>query len=83
MKSYTVEMADGSGLSEGYFDNDKAAFAWAISVLAQHGYEADKIVADYWQDLTPDSVRVLFWANEEASDDDTGANAIAHLVRAS
>ena len=82
MKSYTLEMADGSGLSEGYFDNDKAAFAWAISVLAQHGYEADKIVAGYWQDLTPDSVRVLFWADEETSKDDMGEKAIAQIVRA-
>ena len=82
MKSYTVEMADGSGLSEGYFANDKDAFVWAVSVLANHGYDENKIVYDYWQDLTPDSVRVLFWADEESSKDDMGEKAIAQIVRA-
>jgi hypothetical protein len=81
MKSYTVEMADGSGLSEGHFASDRDAVAWASSVLHRHGYASIDLVQSDWQSHTPDSVRMLFWADEESSDDDTGANAIAHLVR--
>jgi len=81
MKSYTLEMADGSGLSEGHFDSDKDAVAWAVSVLEQRGNEAAELVAGDWETRNPDSVRKLFWADEQSAEDDTGANAIAHLVK--
>ena len=82
MKSYTLEMADGSGLSEGFFGTDRDAIAWAVSVLEQRGCDAAELVAGDWETRSPDSVRQLFWANEATADDDTGANAIAHLVKA-
>lgn len=82
MKSYTLEMADGSGLSEGFFSNDQDAIAWAVSVLEQRGNDAGELVTGDWETRTPDSVRKLFWADEESADDDTGVNAIAHLVKA-
>jgi hypothetical protein len=82
MKSYTLEMADGSGLSEGFFNSDKDAVAWAVSVLEQRGYERVEMVAGDWETRTPDSVRRLFWADEESAEDDTGAKAIANLVKA-
>lgn len=81
MKSYTLEMADGSGLSEGHFNTDKDAVAWAVSVLEQQGNDAAELVAGDWETRTPDSLRKLFWADEESAEDDTGANAIAHLVK--
>jgi hypothetical protein len=82
MKSYTLEMADGSGLSEGHFSSDRDAVAWAVSVLEQRGNDAAELVTGDWETRNPDSVRKLFWANEESAEDDTGANAIAHLVKA-
>jgi hypothetical protein len=84
MKSYTLEMAGGSGLSEGFFAKDKEAIAWAVSVLEHLGNDAADLVAGDWETRTPDSVRKLFWADEESADGDTGAgaNAIAQLVKA-
>lgn len=81
MKSYTLEMADGSGLSEGFFETDSDAITWAVSVLEHRGCDAAELVAGDWETRAPDSVRKLFWANERTADDDTGANAIAHLVK--
>jgi hypothetical protein len=81
MKSYTLEMADGSGLSEGHFNSDKDAVAWAVSVLEQRGNDAAELVTGDWESRNPDSLRKLFWADEESAQDDTGANAIAHLVK--
>ena len=81
MKSYTLEMADGSGLSEGHFGNDTDAITWAVSVLEQRGNDASELVAGDWETRSPDSVRKLFWADDESAEDDTGANAIAHLVK--
>lgn len=81
MKSYTLEMADGSGLSEGCFETDSDAITWAVSVLEHRGCDAAELVTGDWETRSPDSVRKLFWANERTADDDTGANAIAHLVK--
>ena len=81
MKSYTLEMADGSGLSEGHFNSDKEAVAWAVSVLEQRGNDAAELVTGDWETRNPDSVRKLFWADEQSAEDDAGANAIAHLVK--
>lgn len=82
MKSYTLEMADGSGLSEGHFSSDQDAVVWAVSVLEKQGNDAAELVAGDWETRNPDSLRKLFWADEESAEDDTGANAIAHLVKA-
>ena len=81
MKSYTLEMADGSGLSEGFFETDIDAITWAVSVLEHRGCDAAELVTGDWETRSPDSVRKLFWANDRTADDDTGANAIAHLVK--
>lgn len=81
MKSYTLEMADGSGLSEGFFETDSDAITWAVSVLEHRGCDAGELVTGDWETRSPDSVRKLFWANERTADDDTGVNAIAHLVK--
>jgi hypothetical protein len=50
--------------------------------LEQRGYERVELVAGDWETRNPDSVRRLFWADEKSAEDDTGANAIAHLVKA-
>ena len=84
MKSYTLEMAGGLGLSKGFFATDSQAIAWAVLDLENRGYDVAKLVAGDWETRTPDSVRRLFWADEDSADDDTraGANAIAQLIKA-
>jgi hypothetical protein len=82
MKNYTLEMADGSGRSNGYFANDKDAVAWAVSVLEQHGNDAGEIVVGDWETRNPDSDRRLFWSDAKSADNDSGANAIAQLITA-
>jgi hypothetical protein len=80
MKNYTLEMADGSTRSEGQFNSDKDAVAWAVSVLEQHGSDAGEIVVGDWETRNPDSDRRLFWSDAKSADNDSGANAIAQLI---
>lgn len=86
MTSYTIEFNDGR-TSDGCFDRDSDAQAWVEAVLEQHGCDASEIVSGDWDaagsndDGSP-LERMLFWADEEASNNDSGANAICQLVRA-
>lgn len=82
MRSYTLEMADGSGISEGFFDCDRDAIRWAGLLLVQRNYDSMELVQSDWEGRTPDSMRMLFWANETKADgDEMGVDAIAHLVK--
>ena len=63
MKDYTLEMADGSTRSEGQFNSDKDAVAWAMSVLAPDGN--GEIVVGDWEARNPDSERKLFLARRK------------------
>lgn len=85
MKSYTIEF-DGGEVSEGQFNNDAQAKAWAESVLEARGYDASALVTGDWdQDGTNDDDeqcwRMLYWASEAEADNDNGSNAICQLCK--
>lgn len=86
MISYVLEDQTG-GLSENYLDNDTDAALWAEQVLARHGYNKNDLVSSDWDydgwndDFTQQIFRMLFWADEESSLNDSGSKAIASLSK--
>jgi hypothetical protein len=85
MQSYVIEFEDG-GISEGHFENDTQAVAWVESVLEHHGYDPDELVSGDWDadgknDDGEQCYRMLFWASEEDSENDSGENSICQLCK--
>jgi hypothetical protein len=83
-KSYTIEFNGTGEVSEGSFRNDTEAVLWVESVLEARGCDADEIVSGDWDsdgqnDDGERCERMLFWANEAASENDPGVNAVCKL----
>jgi hypothetical protein len=86
MKSYVLEMADSGEVCEGYFGSEIDAILWAESVLGARGHDREEIVTGDWDakgqnDDGEQCYRMLFWANEDDSENDAGAKSIAQLCK--
>lgn len=87
MPKYYFELADSGTVSEWIRDNDTEATRAAVDQLIFEGYDAESIVEG--EDWSSDGVnddgepcyRLLFWANQEDSDNDCGAKSIAQISR--
>lgn len=86
MQSYTIEFSNSGEVCEGQFENNTQAHAWAETVLEQRGYDVEQIVYGDWDadgknDDGEQCYRMLFWASEEDSENDSGANSICQLCK--
>lgn len=71
----TLEIHHSNGNASRYPES----YADAIRVLkAEYG---DDIVTADWEAHTPDSERMLVWADEESAENDDGAKAVAEIIR--
>ncbi len=82
--SYVLEIASGGPTHEFAASDDYDAQQQALATLADLGYD-DPVVAEDWTgDGTNDDgqrcERLLFWADESAAENDSGAAAIAQLT---
>ncbi len=83
-KTYTIEFNGTGEVSEGVFANDTEATGWVESVLEARGYNTDDVVSGDWDadghnDEGQECERMLFWADEASSENDSGANAVCKL----
>jgi len=84
MTSYTVNFNGSGEVLEHHFDSDVQAVLWITRELATRGYNLEDLDSGGWDS---DGVneedelcyRMFFWADEDASFDDDGANAICCL----
>lgn len=84
MSSYVIEFNGTGEVSEGVFDKDADAISWVESILESHGHNISDIVSGDWDadgenDNGNACERMLFWACEEDSVNDSGAKAVCKL----
>ena len=86
MATYTIEVNGTGDVIEGQFRSETDAQSWVESVLEDLGYDANEIVNGDWDangqnDGGDQCYRMLFWANESESENDSGVNAICQLCK--
>jgi hypothetical protein len=86
MKSYVLQFAGSGEVCEGNFGSEVDAILWAESVLGARGYDREEIVTGGWDadgqnDDGEQCHRMLFWADEDAAENDAGAKSIAQLCK--
>jgi hypothetical protein len=84
MMSYTVNFNGSGEVLEHHFDTDSQAVLWLTLVLESRGYDLDTLDSCGWDsDGLDDDDRVcermLFWPDEVASFNDSGAKSICSL----
>lgn len=81
MNSYTLEFASGQ-VYERRLANDDDAITWAQRYMAELGHYRPVSCewgADGLNDDDMPCYRMLFWSDDEASDNDSGVNSICQL----
>ncbi len=86
MASYTIEFNGSGEVNEGFFADDTEAQLWVESVLEARGYDAEQLVVGEWDangqnDEGEQCWRMLCWASESESNNDSGANSICQLCK--
>lgn len=81
MKTYILDWANGNGVSEILARDDKHAITQAKGIILNQMEGA--VFADTWDPIGYEGEqkrRLLIWESEEDAENDSGANAIAHLI---
>ena len=81
--TYVLNIASGGQTHEFAADNDYDAELQAITILADIGHIAPTVADDWTGDGYNDDgqlcERLLFWADDDAAENDAGESAIAEL----
>jgi hypothetical protein len=86
VQSYTIEFSGSGEVLEKQLSDDTAAQAWAESVIADRGFDAEELFSGQWDadgqnDADPLCSRMLFWECESDAEIDSGIMALCQLCK--
>lgn len=86
MKSYVLEFAGSGEVCEGHFAKDSEAIVFVESQLEARGHNPVDLVRSEWDadgqnDDGEQCYCMLFWANEDDAENDSGEKSIAQLCK--